>query len=217
MEQPTREPTETKAQGKQELGTHHAADIEVRRVSPFIVRDTFDTSLLNIELPRQPLQLSVQRIAVHKTLPGDSAIAAVIHGRFAHLGGFFEIGLDSSEHGVGNGKRYAYISTAQNLKLYRRRDKKPSVRNQVDLIIKSFGTLEYESCKAQVPSIVQGGRGREGKGGDGNHIFLFSFFLSLQESVGGELLICVRRQREFLLTPTVTRPTPRDPNEYQAR
>ena len=86
---------------QRELKTHHAADIEVRRVGPFVVRHTFDTSLLNIELPRQPLQLCVQRIAVHETLPRDSAIAAVIHGRFAHLGGFFEIGLDSSEHGVG--------------------------------------------------------------------------------------------------------------------
>lgn len=81
--------------------THHATDVQVRGVRPLILRHALNTSLLNPQLASDSLDLRVQRIAIHKGLPGNGTGTLFVRNiarSIAHPGGLFEVRLEILTH-----------------------------------------------------------------------------------------------------------------------
>lgn len=80
------------------LGTHHAANVEVRGIRLLILRHSLNTTLLNVELPCQPLYLCIPRISVCEAFSGHCSVTVPVDGSFAHFRGLFEVVISTAEH-----------------------------------------------------------------------------------------------------------------------
>jgi hypothetical protein len=157
-----------------QLGTHHAANVEIGRVRPFIGRYTFYTSLLNVELSGQPLKPGVQRIAIHKGFPRHSTIAATVERPLFCLGSFLKVVVNTTEHYDGVGAIapcFSWIETTVSVLTTK--------GGEAKLMVRVKGRAQ-----AQRP-----GKVREREKED-VHIFLFSFplffFIFLSQRMGKE-------------------------------
>lgn len=82
--------------------THHTANVQIRSVRALIVGHALDTSLFDMQLSSETLQLGVDGIAILEALARDSS-GVVLVEKIGHAGVLLDVGTVATDHG-GKGR-----------------------------------------------------------------------------------------------------------------